>query len=85
MTRQEHESRRQYRDRPIQPDWKKSITLDYFRKLTWLQRIQIFFGYSLRIEVQIVTVNSPGRIAGKLNLVTTKNYKPEEEIKDDIT
>ena len=75
-------SRKFNRDRPVPPVWKKLTHMDWHRQFTWKQRIQVFFGYAVRVEVEMLSIHDPGKSAAKLTITTTKNTNPQEEIRE---
>ena len=57
--------------RPVPPNYKFKIELDVYREFTWMERIQILFGYRAVIAVRILTCHSPGQHDPHVNLMVT--------------
>lgn len=64
--------------RYLPPVWKKLVQCEWFRRFTWKERLQIFFGYRVRLTMKMATEHSPGRYQADLTLVTCKDIDPKD-------
>lgn len=63
--------------RPLPPSWKFKMTMGFFRKFTWIERLQIALGFPVKMTVEIATEHSTGRWTSRMELATTKRLDPE--------
>jgi len=69
-------------ERPVFPEYKYSITIESFKRFSWKQRLQILLGYNATAMVTIVSVNSMGKAAAKMDLNLTKLLAASDAVKE---
>lgn len=50
-------------ERPLPEAHKHLMKIDWFRRFTFLERLQIFFGYNLVVLCRVKLPHAPGRFA----------------------
>lgn len=65
-------------DRPVPPNYKKFFELQFFHKPTWPERLQILFGYRVRMRVKVASECSPGSLHSVMRFSTTTDLQPKE-------
>ena len=69
-------------DKPLPPNWKYQIEMDFFRRPTWKERFQIAIGMCFRMTLKIASEHNPGKFQPTMDHKITKDIeaKPELEI-----
>ena len=57
--------------KPVPPQYKHVINLEWHRRFPWRERLLIFIGGSLVVKSRILTVNSPGQFHGDFSGTVT--------------
>ena len=62
-------------DRPLPPVYKFVIHQEFLRKLRWKERLQILFGYRLKIRLKMATMHHCGKFASVMDLEPTQEIE----------
>ncbi len=63
--------------RPLPPQWRNVIELEFHRQLTGKERLKLFLGFNLDIKLKIATQHHPGHFNPAMELFVTPAVKPK--------
>lgn len=64
-------------ERPMPPEYRQQLDIDWHRNFTWLERLQIFFGYAITCRLTLYTEHKPGKWHPIPEVTVTKQTNPE--------
>lgn len=56
---------------------------EYFRKLTWLDRLKIAFGFNLKVRIETAVDKRTQQVWQKVTVETTKAESQQGQLRDD--